>query len=299
MTEPPSPFYLVPEVALLEQLPEHLRKRFIHALTLMHKHLDDQLSWEQIATKSAISPYHFHRQFTDLFHETPGHYLGRLRLQRAVNLLMKNAPWTITEIAQHCGFSSSQALGKALKRELGVTAKQIRKMGITSTANETVALMNKLAHPGEGNTLEQELAQAMPTELVWYPQRGMKKIALDDRNWDKVFNAYGEKAVRLMGITPIKDIEKSWEEIETVIGDWQVNNEEYDNVIQEGYFLCCDVYVASDIGYIAAIESLFQRTEQEQLSVDVTGVLVEMIRDIDLSDTGGVTFSLQIPIKVK
>ncbi len=299
MTEPQTPFHIVPEIALLAALPEHLRKRFTHALTLMHERLDEHLSWEQVATQSAISPYHFHRQFTDLFNETPGHYLGRLRLQWAVNLLIGDSPWTITDIAQHCGFSSSQALGKALKRELGATAKQIRKMGIESTANETVALMNKLAHPGGGVTLEHELAQSMPTELIWYPQRGMKKIALGERNWDKVLDVYGERSIRLMGITPITDLDKAWEHIDTVIGDWQLDVVQYDNVIQEGYFLCCDVYVASDIGYIAAIESLFQRAEQAQLSVDVRGVLVEMIRDIDLSDTGGVTFSLQIPIKVK
>jgi AraC-like DNA-binding protein len=79
-------FQLVPEVALLKSLPEHLQKRFTQALTMMHEEWADRRSWEEIATESAISPYHFHRQFSELFNETPGQYLARIRLHPAVGL---------------------------------------------------------------------------------------------------------------------------------------------------------------------------------------------------------------------
>jgi len=291
-----QPFLLVPEIALLEPLPEHLRKRFSHALYLMHKELDEHRTWEQIATASAISPYHFHRQFTELFNETPGQYLSRLRLQVSVSLLLNNDPWSVTEIAQYCGFSSSQALGKALKRELGVTAKKVRKMGCELTPRESAAFIRQLGHPGKDIPLENELAQSMPTELIWYPKRGMKKLSMVDPDWDSVMEIYGEKSVRLMGATPVNQLEQSWDQIDTYIGDWQVEEQKYDFILPEGYYLCSDVYLVSDAGYSAALEALFDIALKKNLEIDEDGFFVEMIRYIELTEVGGVTFSFQIPI---
>lgn len=290
------PYLLVPEFALLEPLPEHLRKRFTHALYLMHEQLDEHKTWEQIAAASAISPYHFHRQFTELFNETPGQYLSRLRLQVSVSLLMSSNPWSVTDIAQHSGFSSSQALGKALKRELGVSAKQVKTMASEFTPKESADFLNKLAHPGKGTTLESQLAEAMPTELIWYPKRGMKKVPIVDPDWESVVESYAEKSVRLMGATRIDQLEKSWQQIDTNIGDWQVEADKYDFVLPEGYYLCAEVYIVSDSGYSAALEALFDSVSDSKLEIDRSGFFVEMIRYIDFSELGGVTFSFQIPI---
>ena len=297
MSEQDEPaFKLVPEIALLESLPEHLQKRFAHALKLMHEEISEHKPWEQIATESAISPYHFHRQFSELFNETPGHYLTRLRLQVAVNLLLNDEPWNVMEIAHYCGFSSSQALGKVLKRELGVTAKQIRKMGYQSTPRETADFINKLAHPGMQQSIETELAESIPTALIWYPQRGMKKIAQEDPDGDAVVECYGKKSIRLLGATPINQLEKAWDQIDTFIGDWQVDDALYDFVIPEGYYLCAEIYLISDVAYIAALEALFAIAEQKKIEIDQSAYLIEMVRDIEMTLTGGMVLSLQLPI---
>lgn len=299
MTTPSKlPFQLVPEIALLEPLPIHVKKRFTHALMLMHEDQDKLLSWEQIATQSAISSYHFHRQFTALFHETPGQYLSRIRLQIVVGLLMNDESLSITEIAQYCKFSSSQALAKALKRELGISAKQIRKMGHELTAKELGVFFQKLAHPSNTSSLEQELAQAMPSELIWFPQRGMKIIPFENPDWDVVLESHGEKSVRLMSATPIKHIHKTWYEMEVLVGDWKVNEEEYDFVVSEGYYLCSEVYLISDVAYTAAMDALFNEVDRQKLNIDADGVLLEFVRSIELTLDGGGSFSFQIPIKV-
>nr|WP_086939920.1 AraC family transcriptional regulator [Thaumasiovibrio occultus] len=292
-------FNLVPEIALIESLPAHLQKRFAHALQLMHERLVENLSWEQIALQSAISPYHFHRQFSELFNETPGQYLGRLRLQVAVNLLLSDSAWSVMDIAQHCGYSSSQALGKALKRELGVTAKYIRQIGKEYTPQQTADFIAKLAHPGEQQALETTLANAMPIELVWYPKRGMKKLRQADADWDSVFATYGKKSERLMGATPILHTDKRWDQIETVIGDWQISDARHDFTVPEGYYLCADVYLVSDVGYSAALEALFSAAKQRELTIDRSSYLIEMVRDIELEATGGVVISFQLPIMLE
>ncbi|GAK84292.1 transcriptional regulator AraC family [Vibrio ponticus] len=115
----------------------------------MHKELAEQSTWQQVAEQSSISRYHFHRQFSELFNETPGQYLSRVRLQIALNLLLNDAPWSVMEIAHYCGFSSSQALGKALKRELGVTAKQVRKMAMNVRPMKQLLLFPRLLIPVE------------------------------------------------------------------------------------------------------------------------------------------------------
>ncbi len=298
MPENQPVFQLVPEIALLESLPEHLKKRFTHALHLMHQEWSERRTWEEIATKSAISPYHFHRQFTELFNETPGQYLSRVRLQVAVGLLLNDEQWSVIDIALYCGFSSSQSLAKALKRELGVTAKHIRKMGSQATPKETLDFIQQLAHPGMQASMEKELAQAMPTELVWYPQRGMQKLKLETADWDRVFELYGEKSTHLMSTLPLKQVENAWDAIDAEIGNWQVAKARYDRMIPEGYYLCSEVYLASDVAYSTALEALFDAAEKQGLQLDLNGYLVEMIRHVDTSDMEGVTFSFQLPVLV-
>jgi len=289
-------FQLVPEVALLKSLPEHLQKRFTQALTMMHEEWADRRSWEEIATESAISPYHFHRQFSELFNETPGQYLARIRLQTAVGLLLNDEPWSTMEIAQYCGFSSSQTLGKALKRDLGVTAKQIRKMGYEATPRETADFLKQLAHPSGEESMESELAKTIPTELKWFPERGMKDLKLDDPDWDTVFELYGKKSTKLMSITPLHQMRKTWDEIDLCVGNWDVAPALYDVVIPEGHYLCSEVYLVSDVGYSAALESLFDCVEQQGLELDPERHLVEMILGIDTTGVEGVTFSFQLPV---
>ncbi|KZN34565.1 hypothetical protein N480_21305 [Pseudoalteromonas luteoviolacea S2607] len=293
-----KPYVMVPEYALLDPLPEHLQARFIKALTLMHQDLAAGLCWEQIATQSAISPFHFHRQFSELFHETPGQYLSRVRLQYAVHYIFAEDEFKITDIAHECGYSSSQALGKALKKTLGCTAKEIRALGVTGTPRQTAELMSKLAHPTASGSLENKLAKDLPCELVWYPQRGMKLLPNASEEWDTIFETFGEKSTRMMGMTPVNQLEKSWRDIETYMGDWQVCGSEYTKILAEGYYFCCDVYLVSDTAYIAALEQLFNVIESQGYQLDTHGHLVEIIRDIEMTDTGGVTFSFQVPVLV-
>ncbi|MEZ8824030.1 helix-turn-helix domain-containing protein [Vibrio amylolyticus] len=292
-----APYVIVPEFSLLETLPAHQRKRFETALQLMHETLADQLSWEQIAQKSAISASHFHRQFTELFNETPGQYLSRFRLQYAVSLLMSDNGTNITEIAHASGYSSSQAMAKALKRELGLTAKAIRKMSTSATPRETNELLNKLAHPAGDNSLENQLVQDLPCELIWYPERGMKKVEYADFDWDVIFDTLGENCTHLISATPIAELEKQWKDISYTIGDWQASTEEYDHYLAEGYYLCCTAYLVSDIAYGETIEKLFEYAKEQGHSVDLSGCLIEMVLDVELDIMGGVTFIFQIPIK--
>ncbi|TMP28167.1 AraC family transcriptional regulator [Pseudoalteromonas rubra] len=297
MSENKDPaFNLVPEIALLAPLPDHMRKRFEQALLLMHEQLEEGLTWQQIAKKSAISAFHFHRQFSKLFNETPGRYLSRVRLQYAVYYLLYHNTLSVTDIAQLCGFASSQALAKALKRDLGLTAKAVRLMAQQATPAQTTVLMNKLAHPGESGSLEKQLAEALPCTRAFFDTRFFKRISTETTDWDQILDHYGEKSVGLLGITPTTELEKSWSDIHTQIGKVVGRSENYELEVAAGHYFCCRAYLLSDVAYSQVLHTLFEKAQLAGYEVDPEGHFIEWIEEVDMEQYGGITMQFQIPI---
>jgi len=66
--------------------------------------------------------YHV-KQLTNM---TPGHYLNRCRLDAAVQLLRQDTGTTVTDVAQKCGFSTSQYFATAFSRRFGTSPRSFR-----------------------------------------------------------------------------------------------------------------------------------------------------------------------------
>lgn len=293
--KPKAPYVLVPEVALLASLPAHQQARFETALTLMHNTLTDSLTWEEIAEKSAISAYHFHRQFTALFHETPGQYLSRIRLQVATSELIEEPELSITEVAHNAGYSSSQAFAKALKRQLGMTAKAIRQMPYHATPEETSLFLDKMAQPSATESIEQLLAKSLPCEVLWYPERFLHAKKINGHDSESFALLFGEQATKYTTVIAINQLENPWKDIEFIVGrKAQPNQANF--TIPAGEYLCCEVLVVSEVGYDAAWEGIFQYAEEHGLDVDEQGFSVELVRHVDDSIMGSATCAIQIPL---
>lgn len=297
--QPTFPYNLVPEVALLTSLPEHLQKRFTRALEIMHHDYSEGLTWEAVAEQSAISPFHFHRQFTQLFHETPGQYLSRIRLQVAVSLLLDAPSKKITEIALQAGFSSSQALAKALRRQLGTNAKVIRHLAHAGTPDQTTELLTRLAHPSPEQALEIQLADNLPCTLNRFPERYLKPRPVPDFDWETLCEKLGHKVTQQVCLAPVAALDQPWHAIPYQVGKWADNAAQGSCTVKAGDYLCCEVSIASDIGYLTAQAGLFDYAEKHNLSIDPEGYHIEMIREVELTATGSATFAMQIPILAK
>lgn len=289
-------FVLVPEFALIKSLEPQYQKRFEKALDLMHNNLAEKFSWEQIAAKSHISPYHFHRQFTSVFNETPGHYLSRVRLQTAVSKIMSEERQKITDIAYDCGFCSSQALAKVLQREFQMSAKSLRKFISTATPEQIRKLLSKVAHPANNASMEKNLAEQIPVEVIWYPKRGLKIVEFLEFDWGIAYDRYGERATDFLVSVQISELDKKWGKIKYKVGNWRADKKELTEFIDESYFLCCEVSLSSDAAYIEAIARLFEYAEQQSYEVDESAHLIEILRNIDPSSSGLASFSFQLPI---
>ena len=101
-------------------------KNALHELIVwITEHLDKDLSIPVLASRTAMSPRNFHRVFTSGAGKSPARYVEELRIETARRLLERTTQ-SIDEIADHCGFGSSDVLARAFTRVLQVTPGEYR-----------------------------------------------------------------------------------------------------------------------------------------------------------------------------
>jgi AraC family transcriptional regulator len=83
------------------------------------QHLDRPLPLGELARMADFSPFHFHRIFQSLMQETLAQFVKRVRLERALKLLVHGPKQSLTEIALECGFSSSSDFSRSFKQRYG------------------------------------------------------------------------------------------------------------------------------------------------------------------------------------
>lgn len=93
------------------------------ALEFIHARLSDDLSIEQIAAESFLSPFHFARLFRNTVGVTPHQFVLQSRIERAKRLI-RTAPYlNLTEIGLSVGFFDQAHFTKSFKRATGTTPK--------------------------------------------------------------------------------------------------------------------------------------------------------------------------------
>ena len=85
-----------------------------------------KISLVTLADVAHMSKYHFHRLFYQNMSETPGRFVSRVRLERAVKQIMFYPNLSLTDIALDNGFTSSSTFARAFKNEYGHSARAFR-----------------------------------------------------------------------------------------------------------------------------------------------------------------------------
>jgi AraC family transcriptional regulator len=97
----------------------------LKVVELMRLRLHESLKVEELADAAGLSHFHFARQFKTATGHPPHEYLMRLRVDRAQELIAEHGrDWTLTAIAQDCGFVDQSHMARHFKRVLGITPKQ-------------------------------------------------------------------------------------------------------------------------------------------------------------------------------
>jgi AraC family transcriptional regulator len=93
------------------------RKRINRASVFMQDNAFRQLNVKEIAETANFSPFHFHRIFTAFTGEPIFEYLTRIRMNKAVEMLL--AGYRTSQIATETGYQTTAAFNKVFKRKYG------------------------------------------------------------------------------------------------------------------------------------------------------------------------------------
>jgi AraC family transcriptional regulator len=115
--------------------------------------------------------------------ETLNNYVGRRRLEKAINMLAFKKEMNITNIALDCGFSSSANFAKAVKKYFGYSPTEIRSPKHHQVANfgDIVQRYGKEFNPNELYPNQLEIAlkskSLVNVKVKYFKQKGLCKLA--------------------------------------------------------------------------------------------------------------------------
>jgi AraC-like DNA-binding protein len=101
-------------------------ERLCRARDLLREVHDRPLTIDEVAREAAMSPFHFIRQFSAVFGETPHQSRIRSRLDRA-RLLLVSGDRSVTDICMEVGFSSHGSFSTLFARRVGVSPSEYRR----------------------------------------------------------------------------------------------------------------------------------------------------------------------------
>src|SRR5579859_5079944 len=95
------------------------------AIQVMHSHLHEPLTLEDLASVACLSPSHFHRVFCRLIGIPPGEFLSALRFQMARRLLL-TTPLSVTDICFEVGYTSIGSFTSRFTHLVGLSPRLLR-----------------------------------------------------------------------------------------------------------------------------------------------------------------------------
>ena len=102
----------------------HKDNRIIESAEYMRQNFwDNELSIEDLAKRTSVSPAYYRREFNRVYGTSPKEFLDTLRIQYAKNLLETDY-FSQKEIAYRCGFSDVGYFRTVFKRKIGKSIKE-------------------------------------------------------------------------------------------------------------------------------------------------------------------------------
>ncbi len=91
------------------------------------EHLPEDMSLEFLAGQAGISRFHFIRNFKQKYGYSPIHYIQKLRIEKAQNLLLHESPrMKIYEISEAVGIKDPLYFSRTFKKRVGMSPEQFR-----------------------------------------------------------------------------------------------------------------------------------------------------------------------------
>jgi AraC-like DNA-binding protein len=130
--QPTAPEWELIRVSDFQADPE--MSRLVPALRFMQQEFHRGPTLVEIAKTVHLSPFHFHRRFTELFGITPKHLLLECQIHEAKGELLSGKK-ELSRIASDCGFAHQSHFTSRFKQAAGLTPTRWRRMAITRNGN--------------------------------------------------------------------------------------------------------------------------------------------------------------------
>lgn len=91
----------------------------------VHKNVLKKIKLEDLQKLSGLGKTTFFQVFHQITGMTPMHYVNKIKLEYARDLLLRKS-WSVTRIAQYCGYDDVFYFSKCFKNEFGISPKKYR-----------------------------------------------------------------------------------------------------------------------------------------------------------------------------
>lgn len=293
-----KPLRLGAEHFLLGSLSAQWQARMATAIQLIRQHFNETIDWDWLAQQCAVSSSHFHYVFKKAFNEGPGQFQRRIRLQYALSQLQLSDK-NVTEIALESGFSSSQALAKALRRVLGLCASDMRHLCETEGAYVWQKLLPKLGqpHPDYPESLDNSVLKDIEVRTVHVPERHLYLLEANALSISQIYNACGKYLPFSCDKVFVYSPWSACAEPSQSSYYWGYEAEESisNYTIPARNYLSATVVVDSEASYLMVWESIYRRAISLGLSLDTDAFLYDELSVIPAKNDG-LEISIAIPV---
>lgn len=118
-------FVSEPVISEGEQINKSQRQKLKDVLSYIRKNIDKNITLEELAQVSGMSPRYFCRVFKSMTGRTPIEYVNYYRIETASQMLITTGE-SVTDIALNCGFNDMSYFSKMFKKLKGINPSKFR-----------------------------------------------------------------------------------------------------------------------------------------------------------------------------
>lgn len=275
-------------------------ERLNKAISYIEEHLDDEISYDELAHIACCSAYHFQRMFAYMAGVPLSEYIRRRRMSLAA-VDLQGGKEKIIDIAMKYGYSSPTAFNRAFQGVHGIAPSMAKKAGVSMKSYSPISFKITVKGVEELNYrievkesfrivgISYALDKEIEKNLTAVPQ--LWQNAAINSTLEKIIPLMNHQPMGVLGISTCNDKEE-WRYFIAVASSIDI-----DNSLDEYVVPACTWAIFSGVGTGLSIQELQQRVVTEWLPT--SGFEFADAPDIEVylnSDPSNMKYEVWIPI---
>lgn len=275
--------------------------RLNKAISYIEEHLDDEISYDELARIACCSAYHFQRMFAYMAGVPLSEYIRRRRMSLAA-VDLQSGKEKIIDIAVKYGYSSPTAFNRAFQGVHGIAPSTAKKAGVSMKSYSPISFKITVKGVEEMNYrievkesfriigVSCALDKEVEKNLTEVPQLWQK--AAINGTLEKIIPLMNHQPMGVLGVSTCNDKEE-WRYFMAVASSCNI-----DNSLDEYVVPACTWAIFSGVGTGLSIQKLQQRVITEWLPT--SGFEFADAPDIEVylnSDPNNMQYEVWVPIK--